>query len=85
MGSEELPQMFLKIQIMTALYDAKLYPKEHEILLTIVQNLGFSLIQLDELLKRWQAEFNFYQGGNNNQTSIEYVYSLAWINRSLIG
>ncbi|ACA85313.1 MULTISPECIES: co-chaperone DjlA [Shewanella] len=76
MGRKELLQMFLEIQIQTALSDAKLDPKEHEILLTIAQELGFSRIQLDELLKRWQAEFNFHQGGNNNQTSIEDAYSL---------
>jgi len=42
----------------------------------VAQELGFSASQLDELLKRWQAEFNFHQGGNNHQTTIEDAYDL---------
>lgn len=76
MGRKELLQMFLEIQIQAALSDAKLDPKEHTILLTIAQELGYSRIQLDELLKRWQAEFNFHKGGNGSQTSIEDAYDL---------
>lgn len=76
MGRKELLQMFLEIQIQTALSDATLDDKEHEILLTVAKELGFSRLQLDELLKRWQAEFNFHQGGRNQQTSIEDAYDL---------
>lgn len=76
MGRKELLQMFLEIQIQTALSDGKLDPKERTVLLTVAQELGFSASQLDELLKRWQAEFNFHQGGNNNQTTIEDAYDL---------
>jgi len=76
MGRKELLQMFLEIQIQTALSDAKLDPKERTVLLTVAQELGFSASQLDELLKRWQAEFNFHQGGNNHQTTIEDAYDL---------
>lgn len=75
MGRKELLQMFLEIQIQTALSDAELDPKEHAILLTIAQELGYSRSQLDELLKRWQAEFNFHKGGGS-QTSIEDAYDL---------
>ncbi|BAJ00774.1 co-chaperone DjlA [Shewanella violacea] len=76
MGRKELLQMFLEIQIQTALSDGELDPKEHAILLTIAQELGYSRTQLDELLKRWQAEFNFHKGGNDSQTSIEDAYDL---------
>ncbi|MPY23527.1 co-chaperone DjlA [Shewanella psychropiezotolerans] len=76
MGRKELLQMFLEIQIQTALSDGELDPNEHAILLTIAQELGYSRSQLDELLKRWQAEFNFHKGGNGSQTSIEDAYDL---------
>ncbi|MCJ8302293.1 co-chaperone DjlA [Shewanella sp.] len=76
MGRKELLQMFLEIQIQTALSDGEIDPKEHAVLLTIAQEIGYSRIQLDELLKRWQAEFNFHKGGNGSQTSIEDAYDL---------
>ena len=81
MGRNELLQMFLEIQIQTALSDGILEPKEHSILLTIAQELGFSRLQFDELLKRWQAEFNFHQtGGGQQKTSISDAYNLLGIN-----
>lgn len=82
MGRKELLQMFLEIQIQTALSDAKLDPKEHKVLLTVAQELGFSASQLDELLKRWQAEFNFHQGGKNHQTTIEDAYDLLGLSET---
>lgn len=82
MGRRELLQMFLEIQIQTALSDAELDPKEHAILLTIAQELGYSRSQLDELLKRWQAEFNFHRGGGGSQTSISDAYDLLGLSES---
>ncbi|MCG9695822.1 co-chaperone DjlA [Shewanella sp. Isolate11] len=82
MGRRELLQMFLEIQIQTALTDAKLDAKEHAILLTIAKELGYSQLQLDELLKRWQAEFNFHSGGRNQQTSLEDAYALLGVDES---
>lgn len=75
MGRRELLQMFLEIQIQTALSDAQLDAKEHAILLTVAQELGFSREQLDDLLKRWQAEFNFQRQGKQ-QTSIHDAYEV---------
>ena len=80
MGRNELLQMFLEIQIQTALSDGELHPKEHSILLKVAQEIGFSRLQLDELLKRWQAEINFHQSGRGNvKTSITDAYSILGI------
>lgn len=84
MGRKELLQMFLEIQIQTALSDAKLDPKEHTILSTIAKELGFSQKQLDELLARWQAEFNFHQqGGAGHQTSVADAYDVLGMEESM--
>ncbi len=84
MGRKELLQMFLEIQIQTALSDAKLDPKEHTILSTIAKELGFSQKQLDELLARWQAEFNFHQqGGAGHQTSVADAYDVLGMDESM--
>lgn len=76
MGRKELLQMFLEIQIQTALADAKLDAKEHAILLTVAKELGYSQAQLDELLKRWQAEFNFHRSGGKQQGSLKDAYDV---------
>ncbi|WOT04536.1 co-chaperone DjlA [Shewanella youngdeokensis] len=84
MGRKELLQMFLEIQIQTALSDAKLDPKEHSILSTIAKELGFTQQQLDDMLARWQAEFSFQQnGGSTNQTTIEQAYDVLGIEESM--
>ncbi|MCE9677861.1 co-chaperone DjlA [Shewanella sp. AS1] len=82
MGRRELLQMFLEIQIQTALSDAKLDAQEHAILSTIAKELGYSQAQLDELLKRWQGEFNFHRGGQNQQTSVEDAYKVLGVSDS---
>ncbi|QUN06592.1 co-chaperone DjlA [Shewanella yunxiaonensis] len=64
-GRREVQQMFLEIQIQTALSDGELHPKELAILQTIARELGFSQAQLDALLRRWQGEFHFQQPNNN--------------------
>ncbi|MCL1074236.1 co-chaperone DjlA [Shewanella dokdonensis] len=74
-GRREVQQMFLEIQIQTALSDGELHPKELDILHTIARELGFSQQQLEALLKRWQAEFRFQQP-NNNATSEHDAYHL---------
>lgn len=76
MGRKDLVQMFLEIQIQTALSDGELDAKEHAILLLVAKELGYSRLQLDELLKRWQAEFNFHRSGGQQQTSIADAYSV---------
>ncbi|MCL1126858.1 co-chaperone DjlA [Shewanella surugensis] len=82
MGRRELVQMFLEIQIQTALSDAKLEPSEHAVLLVIAQELGYSGAQLDALLARWQAEFKFHQnGGSTNKTTIEDAYSILGLSK----
>ncbi|MDR8524956.1 MULTISPECIES: co-chaperone DjlA [Shewanella] len=76
MGRKEVLQMFLEIQIQTALSDAQLDQQERAILSTVAKELGFSQQQLDDLLARWQAEFNFHRSGAGNQTSIKDAYDL---------
>ncbi|GGI69970.1 co-chaperone DjlA [Shewanella gelidii] len=76
MGRKELLQMFLEIQIQTALSDGELHPKEHAILLVVAKGLGFSKTQLDDMLKRWQAEFKFHTQGQTEQVSITDAYHL---------
>jgi DnaJ like chaperone protein len=83
LGRSDLLQMFVEIQIQTALSDAELHPKELSILQTVAQELGFSHSQLDELLKRWQAEVKFHQSGNGRgQSSVKDAYSVLGITAS---
>ncbi|EGM68974.1 co-chaperone DjlA [Shewanella sp. HN-41] len=79
MGRKELVQMFIEIQIQTALSDGELDPAEQAILMTVAQELGYGREQLDELLKRWQAEYRFHQTSNGNKTSITDAYNLLGI------
>jgi len=79
-GRQELVQMFIEIQIQTALSDGELDPAEHAILMTVAQELGYGRGQLDELLKRWLAEYRFHQTSNGNKTSITDAYNLLGIN-----
>ena len=84
MGRKEVLQMFLEIQIQTALSDAQLDQKERSILAIVAKELGFSQKQLDDLLARWQAEFNFHRsGGAGNQASIKDAYDLLGISESM--
>ncbi|MGL5407815.1 MAG: co-chaperone DjlA [Shewanella sp.] len=76
MGRKELVQMFIEIQIQTALSDGNLDPAEHAILMTVAHELGYGRAQLDELLKRWQAEYRFHQQNGGNPTSISDAYEL---------
>ncbi len=85
MGRKELLQMFLEIQIQTALSDGELHPKEHAILLVVAKGLGFTKPQLDELLKRWQAEFKFHSeaGRNSHRPSISDAYQVLGVSPSV--
>ncbi|NMH64869.1 co-chaperone DjlA [Shewanella salipaludis] len=76
LGRPELIQMFIEIQIQTALSDGELDAKEHGILLVIAQELGLGRAQLDAMLKRWQAEYRFHQAPGTNRTSITDAYHL---------
>ncbi len=82
---QEILQMFLEIQIQTALADAELHPKEKHILTVIAQQLGFTSSQLEVLLKRWQAEFRFQQSsarGGTHKTNITDAYQMLGLNES---
>lgn len=78
LGRPELLQMFLEIQIQTALADGELHPREQQILQTIAKELGFSVSALNQLLNRWQAEFRFRQSGNSVQP-VEQAYEVLGI------
>ncbi|MGI2258126.1 co-chaperone DjlA [Shewanella sp. GXUN23E] len=79
LGRPELLQMFLEIQIQTALADGELQPKEQKILQVIATELGFKASQLNELLSRWQAEFRFRQSGGTQVQPIEQAYKVLGI------
>lgn len=80
----EVLQMFIEIQIQTALSDGKLQPKEQKILETIAQELGFTAAQLAQLLSRWQGEYQFRQGNAGVQKqSIDHAYSVLGVSASV--
>ncbi|MDO6677236.1 co-chaperone DjlA [Shewanella sp. 4_MG-2023] len=75
-GRREILQMFLEIQIQTALSDGELHSKEKQILSTIAKELGLGQAHLDALLNRWQAEFHHHQTANGSHMQLEDAYSL---------
>ena len=82
---QEILQMFLEIQIQTALADAELHPREKQVLTIIAQQLGFTTSQLEVLLKRWQAEFRFQQSsarGGTQRTNINDAYQVLGLEKS---
>lgn len=80
-GRAELLQMFLEIQIQTALSDGELQTEEQEILKIIAKELGFNYQKLESLLQRWQAEYRFRQAGATQQSATE-AYSVLGIDAS---
>ncbi|WP_119968858.1 co-chaperone DjlA [Shewanella japonica] len=72
----EILQMFLEIQIQTALSDGELHSKEKQILSTVAKELGLGQAHLDALLSRWQAEFHHHQSGKGNNMQLDDAYSL---------
>lgn len=81
-GRREVQQMFLEIQIQTALSDGELQDKEYAILQVIARELGFSSFQLDELLKRWQAELRFQQAPSDHRPSVADAYEVLGLSES---
>lgn len=77
----ELLQMFLEIQIQTALSDGELHAKEQQVLSTIAQQLGLSGL-LNDLLARWQAEFQHHQAPQNQQMPMADAYLLLGIDEA---
>ncbi|MGI2855575.1 co-chaperone DjlA [Shewanella algae] len=82
LGRREVQQMFLEIQIQTALSDGELQDKEYAILQVIARELGFSSFQLDELLKRWQAELRFQQAPGDHRPSVADAYEVLGLSES---
>ncbi|WP_133405831.1 co-chaperone DjlA [Parashewanella tropica] len=80
----ELNQMFLEIQIQTALSDGELDSNERKILATVAQELNYSQQQLEQLLSRWQAEFRFQQSqaGRSRQTTAADAYQVLGLEAS---
>ncbi|GGP61702.1 co-chaperone DjlA [Shewanella saliphila] len=72
-GRAELSQMFLEIQIQTALSDGELHANEKHILSIIANKLGMAS-QLDALLARWQAEFSHHQSPQGNKMPLTDAY-----------
>ena len=61
-----LLQMFLEIQVQTALADGELHPAEQSILLELAELLGFSRNQFEQLLAMAAAQQRFYNGHQQN-------------------
>jgi DnaJ like chaperone protein len=80
-GRVELAQMFLEIQIQTALTDGELHANEKQILSVIAAKLGLGA-QLDALLARWQAEFSHHQAPQGNKISLIDAYLLLGVKES---
>ena len=80
-GRAELAQMFLEIQIQTALSDGELHANEKQVLSIIAAKLGLAS-QLDVLLARWQAEFSHHQSPQGNKMPLDDAYLLLGIQES---
>ncbi|MFT6124444.1 MAG: DnaJ like chaperone protein [Cellvibrionaceae bacterium] len=80
-GRVELAQMFLEIQIQTALADGELHANEKQILSVIATKLGLAA-QLDALLARWQAEFSHHQSPQGNKMPLTDAYVLLGVQES---
>jgi DnaJ like chaperone protein len=77
----ELLQMFLEIQIQTALSDGELQAKEQQVLAVIAEQLGLSAV-LKDLLARWQAEFQHHQSGQGSKMPLSDAYLVLGIAES---
>jgi DnaJ like chaperone protein len=65
--NKNLLQMFLEIQIATALADGDLHQQEQGILLELAAILGFSQFQFQRLLAMAVAQSRFYRGSNSSR------------------
>lgn len=80
-----LLQMFMEIQLSTALADAELHDDEQKILLKIAQYLGFERRQFEQILARVSAEQAYaqFQSANskpvNSRQTLATAYSLLGV------
>ncbi|WP_445947010.1 co-chaperone DjlA [Shewanella sp.] len=82
-GRPELVQMFIEIQIQTALSDGEIESKERAVLGTIAKELGLRAQDLDALLQRWQAEFHHHSSSSGSQKmGMGDAYSLLGLTES---
>lgn len=58
-GRRDLLQMFLEIQMQGVFADGQIEPIEQEMLERIAQILGFSQMDLQRVIARWEAEMRF--------------------------
>ena len=77
----DLLQLFLEIQIQTALSDGELQAKEQQVLAVIAEQLGMSGV-LKDLLSRWQAEFQHHQSTHGSKMPIKDAYLVLGIDES---
>lgn len=61
----DILQVFLELQIQCACADGVVTNNERELLIIISSTLGFSPRELDNLLRRWEAEFRFQRSSEN--------------------
>jgi len=75
-----LLQMFMEIQLSTALADAELHKDEQTILLRIAQYLGFQRRQFEQILARVSAEQAYakFQSANSNPASSKQSLATAY-------
>ncbi|GLP97337.1 co-chaperone protein DjlA [Paraferrimonas sedimenticola] len=85
LGRTALLQMFLEIQIQTALSDGRLQDDERELLQLIALTLGFSPSELSQLLSRWQAEQRAHQYGEqrSEQAILDDAYQVLGVDRNI--
>lgn len=81
-----LIQMFLEIQIYTALADGELHDLERSALLQICRHLGYSRAQFEQLVAMVQAQQQFAGGAGRGpgpqRASLEDAYAVLGIDKS---
>ena len=81
-----LLQMFMEIQIATAMADGVVQKEEREILIHIGDRLGFSLHHIDTLLRMVQAQqqYGYRQAGGQQTTraTLSDAYAVLGLNKS---
>ncbi|WP_199610830.1 co-chaperone DjlA [Flocculibacter collagenilyticus] len=60
-GRRDLVQLFLEIQVQVAFCDGVIQREEADILKEIAHQLNFSSGELEQIIRRWQAEYRFHQ------------------------
>ncbi|HED15977.1 MAG TPA: co-chaperone DjlA [Gammaproteobacteria bacterium] len=77
-----LIQMFLEIQIATAMADGKIDANEHSVLFEIADALGFPRQAFEQLLSMVQAQQHYAGGGAQPAASMEDAYTVLGIKKS---